>query len=130
MHTYPINEYAKVQKEALSGRELEASVLTRAAHLLKVCKDNWDREDREEKLREAIKFNQRVWSFFQAELSSPDNPLPKQLREDILSLSLFIDKQIFDIMAYPESDKLSIIIDINLNIAAGLRTTPAEVVNG
>ncbi|ACM19011.1 flagellar biogenesis regulator FlaF [Geotalea daltonii FRC-32] len=121
-----IKEYANIQKEALTGRELEASVLTRAAQMLKHCQDNWNAPDREKKLQEALKFNQKIWSFFQAELSVPDNPLPKKLREDILSLSLFVDKRIFEIIAFPESEKLTIVIDINMNIAAGLRTGPGD----
>ncbi|GAB7025863.1 flagellar biosynthesis regulator FlaF [Geotalea toluenoxydans] len=121
-----IKEYANIQKEALTGRELEASVLTRAAQMLKYCQDNWNAPDREKKLQEALKFNQKIWSFFQAELSVPDNPLPKKLREDILSLSLFVDKRIFEIIAFPESEKLTIVIDINMNIAAGLRTGPGD----
>lgn len=121
-----IKEYANIQKEALTGRELEASVLTRAAQMLKFCQDHWDTPDREKRLQEALKFNQKIWSFFQAELSSAENPLPKKLREDILSLSLFVDKRIFEIVAFPEPEKLSIIIDINMNIAAGLRTNPGD----
>jgi flagellar protein FlaF len=63
-----------------------------------------------------------VWSFFQAEPSDPENPLPKSLREDILNLSIFIDKRLFEVLASPDPDKLSIVIDIDFNIAAGLRT--------
>jgi flagellar protein FlaF len=55
-----------------------------------------------------------------------DNPLPKKLKVDILSLSAFIDRRIFEIMAQPAPEKLKIIIDINNNIAAGLRTRPAS----
>lgn len=124
MNQNPVNAYASMQKEHLSGRELEASVLTRAGIMLKQVQDNWDTPDREAKLLEAIKFNQKVWSFFQAELSDPENPMPKNLREDILNLSLFIDKRLFEILANPDKDKLQIVIDINFNIAAGLRTTP------
>lgn len=126
MPANPINQYANMQKESLSGRELEASVLTRGAAMLKACQDNWNAPDRDQKLNEAIRFNQKVWSLFQAELSSPDNPLPQQMRQDIISLSLFIDKRFFEVMAFPEADKLSIIIDINMNIAAGLRTKVEE----
>jgi flagellar biosynthesis activator protein FlaF len=108
----------------LSGRELEASVLTKAGLMLKACQENWDAPDREARLLDAIKYNQRIWSFFQAELSEPTNPLPKKLREDILNLSLFLDKTLFDVMAFPDPKKLSVVIDINFNIAAGLRTTP------
>lgn len=117
-----LNTYSSMQKENLSGRELEASVLSRAALMLKNVQENWDDPNREQKLIEAIKFNQKVWSFFQAELSDPENPLPKSLRQDILNLSIFIDKRLFETMAFPEKEKLNIVIDINLNLAAGLRT--------
>ena len=121
-----VNAYTVQQKENLSGRELEASVLSRAGLMLKSVKDNWGAPDRDQKLLEAVKFNQKVWSFFQAELSDPENPLPKNLREDILNLSIFIDKRLFEVLAYPDPEKLAIVIDIDFNIAAGLRTTPVQ----
>lgn len=122
MQQNSVNAYTAIQKENLSGRELEASVLSRAGLMLKSVKDNWDAPERDQKLLEAVKFNQKVWSFFQAELSDPENPLPKNLREDILNLSIFIDKRLFEILAFPEPEKLAIVIDIDFNIAAGLRT--------
>lgn len=122
MHQQSVNAYTTIQKENLSGRELEASVLSRAGLMLKSVKDNWGSPDRDQKLLEAVKFNQKVWSFFQAELSDPENPLPKNLREDILNLSIFIDKRLFEVLAFPEPEKLAIVIDIDFNIAAGLRT--------
>ena len=117
-----IGAYNEMQKEHISGRELEAAVLSRAGLMLKSVKDNWGAPDHEKKLFEAIKFNQKVWSFFQAELCDPENPLPKKLREDILSLSIFIDKRLFETLAFPDREKLAIVIDIDFNIAAGLRT--------
>lgn len=126
MQQQSVNAYTAVQKESLSGRELEASVLSRAGLMLKSVKDNWGSADRDQRLLEAIKFNQKVWSFFQAELSDPENPLPKNLREDILNLSIFIDKRLFEVMAFPDPEKLSIVIDIDFNIAAGLRTNSGQ----
>jgi len=126
MHQNSVNAYTAIQKENLSGRELEASVLSRAGLMLKSVMDNWGAPDRDQKLIEAIKFNQKVWSFFQAELSDPENPLPKNLREDILNLSIFIDKRLFEVLAFPNPEKLSIVIDIDFNIAAGLRTNSSE----
>jgi len=64
MHQNPVNTYASMQKEHLSGRELEASVLSRAGLMLKQVQDNWNAPDREQKMLEAVKFNQKVWSFF------------------------------------------------------------------
>ncbi len=119
-----LETYSTIQKENLSGRELEASVLTKAALMLKNVQDNWDDPNRDQKLTEAIKFNQKVWSFFQAELSDPENPLPRNIRQDILNLSIFIDKRLFETLAFPEKEKLKIVVDINLNLAAGLRTKP------
>lgn len=125
MQQHSVNAYTAIQKETLSGRELEASVLSRAGLMLKSVKENWDAPERDQKLLEAVKFNQKVWTFFQAELSDPENPLPKNLREDILNLSIFIDKRLFEVLAFPDPEKLAIVIDIDFNIAAGLRANSA-----
>ena len=120
MYANHLEAYKTVGKTTLSGRELEASVLTRAAIRIKECRSNWDAIDRDIRLSEALRNNQRIWSIFQGELVKDDNPLPKKLREDLLSLSVFVDKRTIDVMAYPEPEKLAILIDINLNLAAGL----------
>jgi flagellar protein FlaF len=112
--------YRTVQKITSSGREIEALVLTRAAQKLAEVQNNWDAPDRDDILDEALRYNQQIWSIFQGELLKEDNPLPRQLREDILSLSVFIDKRIFEVMNSPDPEKLNVIVNINLNIAAGL----------
>jgi flagellar protein FlaF len=126
MSKNPYNIYQNMQKDGMSQRELEASVLTKAGLMLKNCQDNWNSSDRDVRLEEAIKYNQKVWSFFQSELAMTDNPLPKQLREDILNLSLFLDKRLFEVLACPDPHKLTIAININLNLAAGLMTKHEE----
>jgi flagellar protein FlaF len=113
--------YRTVQKITSTGRELEALVLSRAALKLVDVQNYWNAPDRDELLDDALKYNQRIWSLFQGELMKEDNPLPRQLRADILSLSAFIDRRIFEVMASPDPEKLNVIININLNIAAGLR---------
>jgi flagellar protein FlaF len=125
MHAAQLETYRNMQKTTLSGRDLEAEILSKAALKLKYCQNNWDDPGREETLDEALKFNQKIWTLFQSELAKPENPLPKKLKEDLLSLSIFIDKRIFEIMSFPEPEKLNAIININLNIAAGLKGSPA-----
>lgn len=120
----PINAYKKIAKDTLSGREIEAAVLIKAAEKLQECQQHWDSSDRDKKLDESIKFNQLIWSIFQSELASADNPLPKELRVNLLRLSAFIDKRSLETIAYPASEKLNILININRNIAAGLRERP------
>lgn len=124
MYANPLQTYDTVSRATISGPEIEASVLTNAALKLKDCQEGWHADDHEARLDEALKFNQRIWSIFQGELGREDNPLPKELRRDLLVLSSFIDKRIFETMAYPEPEKLTAIIDINQNIAAGLRQPP------
>jgi flagellar protein FlaF len=124
MYANQLKTYTSVSKATMSGRAVEAAILTKAALKLKDCQENWEAGDRDAKLDEALKFNQLIWSIFQAELIKPDHPLPKKLRQDILSLSTFIDKRIFETMAYPAPEKLTAIININLNLAAGLNGSP------
>ena len=125
MYAPQLEAYRTIQNSTASGREIEAAALTRCALLLSECRKNWDAPGREEMLAEALRTNQKVWSIFQSELTRKDNPLPEKLKEDILSLSLFIDKRILEVMAYPAPEKLKILMDINLNLAAGLRSSPA-----
>jgi len=110
----------------MSGREIEATVLTKAAQKLKDCQDNWNAPDINQKLEEALKYNQRIWSIFQTEMTRDDSPLTGDIKQNLLALSAFIDKRIFETMAYPKADKLTVVININNNIAAGLRGSPAS----
>ena len=120
MYKNPLEAYQTTDKATMSGREIEASVLNRGALKLKECQDNWKAEGRNERLEAALNFNQQIWTIFQAELVKTDNPLPKQIRQNLLALSAYVDKRIFEIMAFPSPEKLDIVIDINRNIAAGL----------
>jgi flagellar protein FlaF len=129
MYANPLRMYDAVSRTTLSGRDIEAEVLTKGALRLRQCQETWEEDGRQTRLDEALKFNQRVWSVFHGELGREDNPLPKNLRRDLLRLSAFIDKRIFETMAYPSPEKLTSIIQINQNIAAGLRQHPAATDN-
>lgn len=124
MYNNAVNAYKQVDKTTISGRETEARVLTEAALKLKKCQDNWGGPNNDTQLDEALRYNQKIWSLFQGELEREDNPLPGKLKVDILRLAAFIDKRIFEVMAFPSPEKLNIIININQNIAAGLRGSP------
>jgi flagellar protein FlaF len=106
----------------MSGRDIEAEVLTKAALKLKDCQDHWVEKAPNAILEAALKFNQRIWTIFQAEIEKPDNPLPGSLKADLLRLSVFIDQRTMETLAFPAPEKLTILININHNIAAGLRT--------
>jgi flagellar protein FlaF len=117
-----LKAYDTVNKSTMSGRDIEAEVLTKAALKLKACQDNWVGNGQGAKLVAALKYNQLVWSILQAELEKTENFLPNPLKVDLLRLSAFIDKRTLEILAYSAPEKLTILININQNIAAGLRT--------
>jgi flagellar protein FlaF len=119
-----LNSYTAMQKEGLSGRALEAQVLTRAATMLRECQVRWGEDGHRERFDTAVRFNQKVWTFFQAELSTPENPLPREIKENLLNLSIFIDSRLIDILLKPDPELLTAVININLNIAAGLTEKP------
>ncbi len=127
MYANQIDAYRTAhQSREMSGREIEAAALTRCAILLKECQHHWNEPNRDAMLDEALRINQMVWSILQSELVRDDNPLPVEIRQNILTLSVFIDNRIIQVMAHPEPEKLKIIIDINLNLAAGLRGSGTE----
>jgi flagellar biosynthesis activator protein FlaF len=115
--------YSKSQHATLSGREAEAAVLMKGAALMRHVQAHWASPDRDRALEAALRYNQRLWTFFQVALLDEQNPLPQQVKEGVLRLSAFVDRRIFDVLAYPAAEKLDILIAINSNIAAGLKVS-------
>jgi flagellar protein FlaF len=123
----PYDVYRKAEKKNLAGKDLEVAVLVKGARLLRECQKNWEtytQKQRLDQLAEACKYNQRVWAVFQTEALQEDNPMPAVLRRNILLLAGFVDKKLIDVLAFPSPEKLTQVININLNIAAGLRGNP------
>ena len=117
--------YDNATRTSVSGREQEARALSKAARQLEDCIRDWDAPGRSERLDQAIRFNQRLWTLFQTELAHPQHPLPLELRLNVLRLSQFIDKRSFEVLGDPDPSKLKALIDLNRQIAEGLRTEAA-----
>lgn len=126
MYSKELKAYREVEKATGSPREIEAKVLIKGALKLKYCQEHWDSDDLKDRLHEALRYNQRIWTIFQADLGRDENPLPKDLRLNLLRLSGIIDRHIFSSLAHPEPERLNRIIDINLRIAAGLGKLPED----
>lgn len=126
MYPAALKTYDQIRRTTQNGRDLEAEVLSKAALRLQQCRDHWGEEKDSGPLHEALKYNQRIWTVFQAELEKPENPLPDELKRNLLRLSLFIDRRTLEVFADPQPEKLDILIAINRNIAAGLRSKPVS----
>lgn len=120
MRPDPGSAYEAGAKTAVTNRELEATALFKAARKLEACVQDWEREGHDVRLDEALRYNLRLWTLFQCELSRPEHAMVPQLRQDLLRLSSFVDKCTFEIMADPNPGMLQSLIDINRNIAMGL----------
>ena len=71
-------------------------------------------------LRDALRLNWRLWTIFQSELSAEESPVPLDIRQNMLSLCNFVDSHTVQTMADPTPEKVSILIEMNRNIATGL----------
>ena len=118
-----LKAYAQTQKSALPPREVEAMAFTKAALMLDEAKGQTEDYDA---YAAALKFNQLLWTIIQADIVDTANTLPPQLKANILSLSIFVDKQTVKALADTNGNHLDSLIDINKNLAEGLMTKPAQ----
>ena len=65
--------------------------------------------------------SEALWTVFLGSVTGEDSQLPKALRENIANLGIFVMKQTLNVMSEPEARKLTVLININREIAAGLR---------
>jgi len=124
MSNNQLDAYKKIRKITETPRETEARVLIQGAVKLKRCLETWEEKGRRMKLHDALTYNQKIWTLFQSELSKNDNHQPLEIRKNLLSLSVFINKKIRSAMVEPSKAKLNTIININMNIAQGLGISP------
>lgn len=116
-----ISDLKKKANEEQSGREVEAKALENAATMLRHCQENWEAKNIKELLFEALRYNQTIWTIIKRDLENPDNPLTPELKTNIRALADFINKRTYELQSWPSKEKLNILIEINTNIAQGLR---------
>lgn len=115
--------YAQTATATLSGRDLEAQLLLRAAARLSAVQEGWPQTS--DDLSPALMFNRKLWTIFATSATRPDNPLPNKIKNNIANLALFIFTHQFEIEKKPAPEKLRALISINREIATGLRAKPA-----
>jgi len=76
-----------------------------------------DVSDRSGRMR-ALHWNRRLWTTLAADCANPENRLPMQLRANIISLSIWVDKHTSDVMQ--KNAAIQPLIDINRIIMQGL----------
>jgi flagellar biosynthesis activator protein FlaF len=114
--------YAKNAQVSQSPRELEANLLMKAASRLQNIQDDW--AIREPELDDALTYNRKLWTILATSATDPENPLPREIKQNIANLAIFIFKRTVDVMIEKKPERLSALVNINRQIAMGLRTRP------
>ena len=117
--SYATCAYLRVAQETMDPRELEASLLLKAAAKLQAVLEAWDQKP-PPALSDALLYNRRLWIIFIDAVMRDDNKLSLSIRQNILNLGVFVLAEIFSLMTMPKQEHLLNVIRINRAIASGL----------
>lgn len=109
--------YAQSQMAAETMQESEARALLRCAARLEMAQQQGVAYA---DYCEAVRHNQRLWTFFQMSLLKEEQNLPLELSNLLKSLSLFVDRRSMRAFAEHNTKLLDVLININRQVAAGL----------
>ena len=120
MYNQATATYQKTTQSTANPRELEASLLLKAARKLQAVKESWAEDT--SGLNEALDFNRRLWSILATSATAPESPLPREIKQNIGNLALFIFRHTLSISRRSEPTRLNSLIQINKVMAEGLRS--------
>ncbi|RAI44897.1 flagellar biosynthesis regulator FlaF [Rhodoplanes roseus] len=102
----------------LAPRDVQAHLLLEAASRLQAVQSGWS--DSRNEIAEALSHNRRLWDDLLVSACDCPPALPSQVRQCIASLGLYVAHQTTAIAADPQPDRLTPLIGLNRDIAAGL----------
>jgi flagellar protein FlaF len=114
-----IKAYAAAAKETANPRDLEALLLLKAASKLQSVYDGW--ADQPHGLDEAVLYNRRLWTVFLDSVSDETSLLPLSIRQNIANIGIYVMTSTVSLMTNPQPSQLVPLININRELAAGLR---------
>jgi flagellar biosynthesis activator protein FlaF len=116
---YGAQAYGAVAREIASPRDLEATLLLRAAARLQAVCDSWS--DNKTDLQNALLYNRKLWTVFLDSVMNKESHLPVEIRQNVANLGLFVMKQTLSLTSDPKPENVEPLININRQLAAGLR---------
>jgi len=114
--------YQTTAKQTANQSELEAHLLSKTAKDLKNIQTNW--ETGKSDLDRLLVYNRKLWSVFLDAVTREDSPLPREIRENVANLGIFVLSETLRIQTAPAPEKLEVLININRQVALGLMTDP------
>ncbi|VAW22579.1 hypothetical protein MNBD_ALPHA11-306 [hydrothermal vent metagenome] len=114
--------YQQAAKQTSSQSELEAHLLSKSARDLKEIQSNWDSSKSD--LDRVLIHNRKLWTIFLESVTRQDSPLPREIRQNVANLGIFVMNETMRIQSAPAPEKLEVLININRQIALGLLDDP------
>ncbi len=116
-----VQAYNRSQTFGDNPQETVAKSLLEAARRLT---DVLAAPDDDDQFDSALLLNLRLWSMIAADLLAPENPMPVEVKSNLLSLHRFVDNHTFDALSDRDPAKLQVLININRNISSGISSAP------
>jgi len=126
--------YKRTIRESESPRQIEARVFARiTGSLSRFAGDYAAATSNEARLRVLagglrghVAENQKLWIALRDDLAAPGNSLPDQLKAQLLSIALWVERQSLQVQGGQPG--LQPLIDVNTSILAGLTRSNATTV--
>ncbi len=118
--------YQQTQKTVDTNREATAAEID--AMVLRQTADNLQKAQQmpdADYFEETLLYNQLIWTVIQSEMTA-ENPLSEEIKANLVSLSIFVDKQTAKAIGTRKPELLDSLIDINRNISLGLERQVPE----
>ncbi|MBP0574185.1 hypothetical protein J8J27_26135, partial [Mycobacterium tuberculosis] len=80
--------YSRTQKQTANPRELESQLLLKAGARIQAIVDGTTTDPSE--IFDALNYNRRLWTILLAAVMEPDNPLPREIRQNFANLAVFV----------------------------------------
>src|SRR4051812_119856 len=103
------NAYYKTATVTMNPRELEASLLLKAASKLQIVQEDFSTKGGD--LADALEYNKTLWTFLLSAVTNPTNPLPPEIRQNVANIGIFILGQILEISQSPTASKIKVLVN-------------------
>lgn len=116
MQALAVKAYGEVQQRTVGDKEIEYALFRQITEALEAV--SVSTEFAPAAWADAISRNQQLWTIIAADLLSPANALPDELKRSLIYLSEFVRRTSLKVLA--GEDGLSDLIEVNRTVMAGL----------
>jgi flagellar protein FlaF len=117
-----VKAYGEVRQRTVGDKEIEYALFRQITDALEAVAESTDFAPAA--WADALNRNQQLWTILAADLLSPGNALPDDLKRSLLYLSEFVRRTSLNVLA--GQDGLHDLIEVNRTVMAGLPRSPFD----